>query len=109
MTTKKLTGILSLFLCIICLVSCNDNDDNFSPITLEYEDPQIKFDNESRSYTLTPFPPGSWVEKGSISSTAPVKISSRNPKIMICAGVTRSCLKDGTESPRSMHHAPVPF
>ena len=34
MTTKKLTGILSLFLCIICLVSCNDNDDNFSPITL---------------------------------------------------------------------------
>ena len=27
----------------------------FSPITLEYEDPQIKFDNESRSYTLTPF------------------------------------------------------
>ena len=55
MTTKKLTGILSLFLCIICLVSCNDNDDNFSPITLEYEDPQIKFDNESRSYTLTPF------------------------------------------------------
>lgn len=29
MTTKKLTGILSLFLCIICLVSCNDNDDNF--------------------------------------------------------------------------------
>ena len=53
MTTKKLTGILSLFLCIICLVSCNDNDDNFSPITLE--DPQIKFDNESRSYTLTPF------------------------------------------------------
>lgn len=48
MTTKKLTGILSLFLCIICLVSCNDNDDNFSPITLEYEDPQIKFDNESR-------------------------------------------------------------
>lgn len=54
MTTKKLAGILSLFLCIICLTSCN-NDDNFSPITLEYESPQYKFDNEKRSYTLTPF------------------------------------------------------
>lgn len=54
MTTKLLTGILSLFLCAISFTGCS-NDDKFPPITLEYENPQIKFNNETPSYRLSPF------------------------------------------------------
>ena len=54
MKTKKLFGILLLFLSAINFASCS-NDDELSPITLEYEDSSATFDNEKRAFNLTPF------------------------------------------------------
>lgn len=54
MKTKELFAILLLFFCAINFASCSD-DDELSPITLEYEDPQVIFDNEYRAFNLTPF------------------------------------------------------
>lgn len=94
MTTKKLMGIFSLFLCTIYLMSCNDNDDSFSPITLEYENPQIKFDNDGRSYTLTPFseetPPlcikgGDGTYKVTNDNEKVVQVNYNNEKIILKA------------------------
>lgn len=52
MKTKHLAGILSLFLCTIFLISCN-NDDKLAPITLGYEGSQYQF--SGTIYGLTPF------------------------------------------------------
>lgn len=54
MKTKELLGILLLFLSAINFASCS-NDDELSPITLEYEDSNVVFDNEARTFNLTPF------------------------------------------------------
>lgn len=54
MKTKELLGILLLFLSTINFASCS-NDDELSPITLEYEDSNVVFDNEVRTFNLTPF------------------------------------------------------
>lgn len=48
---KKLVGTLLLFLCTIALASCND-EKHLNPITLEYEDSNVIFNNK---FTLTPF------------------------------------------------------
>lgn len=54
MKTKVLFGILFFIFCILGFASCSE-DEGLNPITLVYEDPQILFDNEGRSFTLTPF------------------------------------------------------
>ena len=54
MRTKKLIGVLLLFLATISLASCSD-DEKLSPITLGYEDSNVIFDNERRVFNLTPF------------------------------------------------------
>ncbi len=54
MKTKELLGIVLLFLSAINFVSCSD-DDELSPITLEYENSNVIFDNEKRTFNLTPF------------------------------------------------------
>ncbi len=45
--------MLFLFLCTMSLVSCSD-EEKTTPITLNYENPQILFSNES-PWRLTPF------------------------------------------------------
>ena len=56
MKTKKLTGVLLLFLSAVAFCACHDEaEDKVKPITLEYEDPQFVFDNENRFLTFTPF------------------------------------------------------
>ena len=54
MKIKELFGILLLFLYAINFASCSD-DVELSPITLEYENPHVIFDNDSRTVVLTPF------------------------------------------------------
>lgn len=54
MKTKELLGMLLLFLSAINFASCSD-DDELSPITLEYEDSNVIFDNEIHTFNLTPF------------------------------------------------------
>lgn len=56
METKKLSA--ALFLCLMAAVfyACSDDtEETLKPITLEYDDPAILFDNERRAFSLTPF------------------------------------------------------
>lgn len=55
MKTKNLAALLSLFFCTICFVSCDNDDNKLLPITLEYENPQVKFDNQAHCFWLTPY------------------------------------------------------
>lgn len=54
MRTKELLGILLLFLSVISFTGCSDNE-KLSPITLEYENPHVIFDNEKCALNLNPF------------------------------------------------------
>lgn len=56
MKTKKLPGVLLIFLLAACFYSCRDSaEETVKPITLEYDDPQFIFNNEKRNINLTPF------------------------------------------------------
>lgn len=55
MKSAKLCGILLLSLLAISMASCSNEDEKQHPITLEYEDSQVIFDNEGRAFALTPF------------------------------------------------------
>lgn len=52
MKIKQLFGILCLFLVTMDFTSCSEHE-YWTPITLEYENSQVLFDNEARSMTLT--------------------------------------------------------
>lgn len=51
--TDFYVGLL-LSLLITCITACSD-DDKLKPITLQYEDSQLVFNNETPGFTLTPF------------------------------------------------------
>lgn len=55
MKLTKRFGILLLSILSISMAGCSNEDEKLQPITLEYENPQIIFDNEGRTFTLTPF------------------------------------------------------
>jgi len=54
MKTKELLGMLLLLLSTISFTSCSD-DEEVSPIILEYENPNVIFDNEKRIFNITLF------------------------------------------------------
>ncbi|WP_288057003.1 hypothetical protein [Xylanibacter rodentium] len=54
MQAKTILRILMLLICVGSMAGCDD-DEALSPITLEYENHNVIFDNDGRTYRLTPF------------------------------------------------------